>query len=66
MDVGIGAYYMISIKALSIISLSQRHWILIHQFLETKWGRERERERERRRRRRRRILFDTPQLGPTC
>ena len=24
MDVGIGAYYMISIKALSIISLSQR------------------------------------------
>ena len=46
MDVGIGAYYMISIKALSIISLSQRHWILIHQFLETKWGREREREKK--------------------
>ena len=46
MDEGIGAYYMISIKALSIISLSQRHWILIHQFLETKWGREREREKK--------------------
>ena len=46
MDVGIGAYYMISIKALSTISLSQSHWILIHQFIETKWGRERERERE--------------------
>ena len=46
MDVGIGAYYMISIKALSIISLSQRHWILIHQFIETKWGREREREKK--------------------
>ena len=46
MDVGIGAYYMISIKALSIISLSQHHWILIHEFIETKWGRERERERE--------------------
>ena len=37
MDVDILAYYMISIKALSIISLSQRHWILIHQFIETKW-----------------------------
>ena len=46
MNVRIGAYYMISIKALSIISLSQRHWILIHQFLETKWGREREREKK--------------------
>ena len=46
MDVDIGAYYMVSVKALSIISLSKRHWILIHQFIETKWGRERERERE--------------------
>jgi hypothetical protein len=36
-DVDIGAYYMISIKVMSIISLSQHHWILIYQFVETKW-----------------------------